>query len=119
MDRQSSPPKSVFDVQGTLRRLGDDEELLSDMIEFFVEDAPPLMAELQAAVNADDAPAAQSAAHALKGLILGCGGVRAGQFAQRAEDAAAAGDLDTLAALVEVLAAEVDLLLEATLPYRS
>jgi two-component system, sensor histidine kinase and response regulator len=116
LDRLTSRP--VFDLQGTLSRLAGDEELLSDMVGFFVEDAPRLLAELQAAVAAQDAEAIQTTAHAIKGSLLGCGGVRAGHTAQRVEDVAAAGELDAAAPLVEVLSSEIDMLVEATLPYR-
>ena len=119
MDRKTLPPKAVLDVEGALKRFGGDEELLADMIGFLVEDAPPLVTKLQAAIEAQDAEAAQRAAHAVKGLILGCGGVRAGQVAQRVEDAAARGDLEEVGALAPILVAEVDQLLEATLPYRA
>ena len=119
MEQDHLPPKAVFDVQGTLTRLGGDEELLSDMIGFFVEDAPRLLAELQGAIESRDTPAAKKSAHALKGLILGCGGVRAGQAAQRVEHAATAEELDDLPPLVADLSTEIEELFEATLPYRA
>jgi HPt (histidine-containing phosphotransfer) domain-containing protein len=119
MAQYSLPPKAVFDVQGTLSRLGGDEELLADMIGFFVEDAPPLITELQSAIETQDAPAVKKAAHALKGLVLGCGGVRAGHAVQRVEDAAAAGEIDALVPLVADLTTEIDELVAATLPYRT
>ena len=119
MNQQSLPSKTVFDIQGTLTRLGGDEQLLSDMIGFFVKDGPNLMADLRTAIEAHDSSAAKNAAHELKGLILGCGGVRAAQVAQRVEDAATAGDVDDATRLVVALTREVAILVEATIAYRT
>jgi HPt (histidine-containing phosphotransfer) domain-containing protein len=116
--REGCASDSVLDVRSALGRLGGDEELLSDMIGFFVEDGPRLMEALHAAAEEQDAPAARKAAHSLKGLILGCGGVRAGRAAQAVEDTAYAGDVEDLPLLVENLNLETDALVEATEPYR-
>jgi HPt (histidine-containing phosphotransfer) domain-containing protein len=117
-DRVSLPPKSILDVQGALERLGGDEELLSDMIGFYVEDAPRLLAVLRSALAACDDVAARRAAHGLKGLILGCGGVRAARTAQTIEDFAHTGDLDSAMPLVDVFAEDLDTLAAAAGPYR-
>ena len=96
MTNKASQP--VLDVVGTLSRLGDDEQLFREMLQFFLEDSPSLMLELQAAANADEAASIRSRAHALKGFVAGCGGVRAALAAQRIEKAAEESDLSHLEA---------------------
>jgi HPt (histidine-containing phosphotransfer) domain-containing protein len=113
MNIEQKPSGAILDVDGTLARFGGDRRLFHDIIGFFLEDAPPLMDELHDAVQAGDATRVRSAAHALKGLSAGCGGVRAAQAAQRVEHAGAAGDLDDIEALVESLDREFDTLRRA------
>lgn len=110
---------TVLDVDGTLARFGGDRRLFRDFIGFFLEDAPPLVTELHAAVAQADAKTIRSTAHALKGLAAACGGVRAAQVAQRVEHAAAAGDLEDIDALVEILDQELDTLRRAASEWRS
>lgn len=116
--RAHSSTDSILDIQSALGRLGGDEELLSDMIGFFIEDGPHLMNSIQAAADAKDAPATRKAAHALKGLILSCGGVRAGRAAQAVENMAHMNEMEEIELLIENLKSEFDVLVEATLPYR-
>ena len=67
---------TVLDSQAAIARLGNDIELFSDLIEFFSADAPELMTQLQVAQEAGQMREVRMKAHALKGLISGCGGVR-------------------------------------------
>lgn len=50
IDIVSSAP--VLDIAGTLARFGGDQDLFRDIIEFFLEDAPPLLSELQEGIAA-------------------------------------------------------------------
>ena len=59
------------------------------------------------------APAVRSAAHALRGLAAGCGGVRAAQAAQRVENAGAEVDLKNINSLVDTLEREFEFLRRA------
>jgi HPt (histidine-containing phosphotransfer) domain-containing protein len=118
MNLDSLPSQSVLDVAGTLARFGGDQQLFRDILEFYLEDAPPLMAELCRAADVPHAAAVRSTAHALKGLVAGCGGIRAAQAAQRIEKAAAEGDLKDLAPLLEKLEIELDLLTQAAREHR-
>ena len=66
-----------INLQAALRRLGGDTELLREMAQIVVEDAPGLLAQALSARavgdldarNPDDFDAAARAAHALKGLL--------------------------------------------------
>lgn len=98
----------VLDIRGALARLDGDEDLLVDLMGFFMEDAPRLMDELRAAAATGDADQIKMSAHALKGLVAGCGGVRAAEAAKRVEQAALANDLSHMTALVEAVATELD-----------
>jgi len=91
----------VLDVAGTLNRFGGDKELFREMASIVLADAPQLAQDLTVSVNARDAHAIQMKAHAIKGLVIGCGGVRSGKAAQKLEDA---GRDDKLDDVVEQLA---------------
>jgi two-component system, sensor histidine kinase and response regulator len=58
----------ICDLQATLRRCGGDEQLVREMTGFFLEDAPRLLADIEAGLAGDDLDLARRAAHSLKGL---------------------------------------------------
>jgi len=109
----------VLDIDGTLARFGGDKNLFIDMSSILLEDSPRLIADLERAVLAKDAVAVRASAHAVKGLLAGCGGVRAARVAQSLEDAGLAGDLSKAPALVETLQKEFAQLDAALKEYRS
>jgi HPt (histidine-containing phosphotransfer) domain-containing protein len=63
----------VFDVAGTLRRLGGDLFLLSDLIRFYDEDSVGLLNELRLAVQSESGEKIRRTAHALRGLAANIG----------------------------------------------
>lgn len=83
----ADPNAAVLNLEATLARFGGDQELLGEMAAILLDDAPHVMHDLKGAVKRRDATAIRGKAHALKGLILGCGGERAGHSAQLLEDA--------------------------------
>jgi hypothetical protein len=56
-------------------------------------------------------------AHALKGLVAGCGGVRAANAAQKVETAVEQGELSGIIPLIELLREELELLTRALRDY--
>jgi two-component system, sensor histidine kinase and response regulator len=60
--------KDVMNVDDALRRLGDDKELLRDIIQIYLEDAPGIVEKIHNALDQADTNALQRAAHSLKGL---------------------------------------------------
>jgi HPt (histidine-containing phosphotransfer) domain-containing protein len=118
MALQSMPGAEVLDLEGTLARFGGDQDLFAEMAGYLLEDAPRLSSDLQRAVNAKDATAVRMNAHALKGLLAGCGGVRSSQVAQRLENAGHAFDLSQAPAIMDSLKSEVDLLMRALQSHR-
>jgi len=103
----------VLDYEGALARFGDDKQLFVEMAGILLEDTPKLYAELGDAVVAKDAPAVRGRAHALKGLLIGCGGVRAARICQVLEHAGETADLSKADSLVEQLGLEIDHLTSA------
>src|SRR3954468_22113252 len=89
--RSTSEP--ILDIEGTLARFGGDKDLFVEMSGIVLEDAPRVLSDLRGAVEADDAAAVRAHAHAIRGLVAGCGGVRAARAAQALEDAGTSGNL--------------------------
>jgi HPt (histidine-containing phosphotransfer) domain-containing protein len=118
MKVESVPTECILDVDGALARFGGDAHLFDEMAGFFLEDAPVLFAELRDSVTSANAAAVRMKAHALKGLVAGCGGVRAAHAAQKVETAGEGGDLSRISELVDVLGDELELLKQAHLEYR-
>jgi HPt (histidine-containing phosphotransfer) domain-containing protein len=108
----------ILDVEGTLARFGGDTELFDEMAGFFLEDAPVLYKELCEAARAQNPAGVRMKAHALKGLIAGCGGVRAAHAAQKVETAGEEGDLSRISELVAALGDELETLKQAHREYR-
>jgi HPt (histidine-containing phosphotransfer) domain-containing protein len=111
--------EAVLDVEGTLARLGGDRQLFSELAQMLLEDAPPLFDRLKDAVTARDAEQVRKHAHAIKGLLVGCGGNRAAQAAQFLENAGQQQSLEEAPALLANLRGELNLLVEALTAYRA
>ena len=105
-ERTSTEP--ILDIRGALARLDGDDSLLVDLIGFFLEDSKRLLEEIKAAAAAGEPPQVRMGAHALKGLVASCGGMRAAEAAQRVEHAAAANDLTQVDPLIQALSLELD-----------
>jgi HPt (histidine-containing phosphotransfer) domain-containing protein len=109
---------TILDLRAAVTRLGGDAELYSDLIEFFLVDAPDLLKDLWHAIETDNTSEIRMKAHALKGLIAGCGGVRAVGVAQLIENTAQSGDREELTSLAQTLETEIDGLIQLLLPHR-
>jgi HPt (histidine-containing phosphotransfer) domain-containing protein len=116
---QSMPTSPVLDIEAALARLGGDQDLFAELAGFAVDDLPQLLENLRDAVAATESADVRSSAHALKGLVAGCGGVRASEVAQQIETAGEAGDIHHAAALIEPLRSELELLTRALQAYRA
>jgi two-component system, sensor histidine kinase and response regulator len=117
MSVRSEPAGSVLDSVQALARLGGDGQLYAELIGFVLEDAPLLLSELQDAMDDGNATAVRMKAHALKGLVAGCGGVRAANAAQKVETAGEQGELSEISPIVESLRDELELLIHALRDY--
>lgn len=109
---------SVLNVDGTLARFGGDKSLLLEMTAILMEDAPRLARQLQSSVLTKNSFAVAGNAHALKGLVAGCGGERAALAAQVLEDAGNRGILDHAASQYANVESELRSLFAAIYAYR-
>jgi HPt (histidine-containing phosphotransfer) domain-containing protein len=114
-----APANAPFDEAALRERVEGDAELLTEIVEQFLEDSPRLLEEVGAAVAAGDAGALKRAAHTLKGAAsnFGAAAVVATclelEGIGRSDDlAAAAPARDRLDAAVRDLNAALCLLLE-------
>jgi len=94
-------PESI----ATLRGLGD--HVLAEMVDLYLEDAPPRLAELDAAVGRGDATAVADLAHALKGSSANFGSGPMVAACRELEVAARSGDLDGAADRVARITGEL------------
>lgn len=62
-----------FDLDEALERVGGDRELLKEIADLFLEDAPRSLEAVRLAIDANDCPALQRAAHSLKGSVANFG----------------------------------------------
>ncbi|MFO0900295.1 MAG: Hpt domain-containing protein [Pirellulales bacterium] len=76
----------VFDLEGSLQRMGGDLELFRDLTEYFFADAPPLVERIALAIERDDAGQLERAAHSVKGLAANFGAAQVVASAARLED---------------------------------
>jgi HPt (histidine-containing phosphotransfer) domain-containing protein len=109
----------ILDIDGTLARFGGDKDLFIEMSGIVLEDAPRVFSNLCSAVETQDAAAIRSHAHALKGLLAGCGGVRAAKAAQILEDAGNSARLENSIEMLRTLETEFESLSRALERYRS
>jgi HPt (histidine-containing phosphotransfer) domain-containing protein len=116
---ESVKTEPILDIDGTLARFGGDKELFLEMSSMLLEDAPGLVANLGDAVEAENAHDVRMRAHALKGLLLGCGGVRAAHIAQVLENAGQSSDLRQAPSQFAILQDEFEQLKRALQQYRA
>ncbi len=100
-----------FDVDEMRQRLGDDDELIADVIHMFIEDCPRTVQAITAALDIADAARVRALAHALKGSA---GTLSAHRVAHAAHALEALGDSNDMVAArgqFPSLVAEVDRLI--------
>jgi HPt (histidine-containing phosphotransfer) domain-containing protein len=103
----------VYDLQATMTRLDGDRELFQNMVAFYLEDYPPLLARLQAAIADGRSAEVERAAHSLKGLAGNFGASRAHRAAQRIEELGREGNLVGAAHVLPTFADELHRLRDA------
>jgi HPt (histidine-containing phosphotransfer) domain-containing protein len=103
---------NVLDLRKALERLEGDRELLCDVASIFADDAGPLLADLDAGLEASDSERAKLAAHSLKGLASNFGRSCAAA-AEAVEFAARDGKFDEARQLRPQLEQEVARLIAA------
>jgi HPt (histidine-containing phosphotransfer) domain-containing protein len=106
---QHRMPESRFDDKplAMLRRVGR-ETLARKMIDLFLTSAPDRAASIRGAHAAGDLVTAGRAAHSLKPSAGQLGAMALQSVCQQIEDAAAAGDSESVRLLLPALTAELD-----------
>ena len=84
---------SALDVAAALQYVGDDRDLLAELLTVFIEEAPGHLQALRRAVERDPA-ALMIAAHTLKGSLGVLGAASATALAEQLERLGHAGSLD-------------------------
>lgn len=107
----------VFDFEGAMGRLGGDEELFRDIVQFFFEDSPGLLEKLRCGLRDQNASAVERAAHGLKGMAANFGAHRAVEAALRVENLGASGNLAEAPEALRGLEDEIGILKVALNPY--
>ncbi len=93
----------AFDHRAMVERLGDDLELVTELIDLFLEESPMLLADVQLAVNCRDAKAVERSAHRLKGSAGNFGMNKTCAAALRIEVLGRKGDLTDVDAAYQSL----------------
>jgi two-component system, sensor histidine kinase and response regulator len=92
-DRNGAPNQEPLNWEQAAEELGGDEELLRDLAQILLDEAPRLMKGIDRAVQERDADAVRSAAHAVKGSVRPFAAPQAAEFAWRLETMGRGGDL--------------------------
>ena len=82
------------DLVAALDRVGDDRELLHDVAQLFIGDYPNCLAEIRAAIDAQDAAKLEREAHTLKGSVANFGAAASVEAALHLEQLGRSGDLN-------------------------
>lgn len=99
--------RETFDREAALTLVDGDEELLTELVEQFLEDYGPLLAELRSALEGGDAETAARAAHTLKGSASTLAAGRAAAAAYTVERLAREGKLGEAAQAAQALETSV------------
>src|SRR5262245_19239658 len=104
----SMDSRNICNLRAALARMGGSVVILRQLAEFFYDDAPPLLARLQAGIEKGDTEQVHQAAHSLKGLLVNFDAAPAAELAANLEQAGKAKDLGTCTDLVDSLERELD-----------
>jgi two-component system, sensor histidine kinase and response regulator len=107
---------TIYDHAGSLRRMGNDQELFHEMVDLLRTDAPALLGAVHSARKDGDAPRLQRAAHTLKGLASNFGAERAVAAAAEVERLGQARQSAGLPAAIIELEESLDELIAALAP---
>ena len=103
---ESEPHSSlIWDRAGMLERLMGDEELAGTILQGFLMDIPRQIEALQGYLDAGDAAGAERQAHTIKGASANMGGEALRALASELEQAGKAGDIESIKARMDGLAA--------------
>jgi len=94
------PSLPVFDYDDFMERMDGDMDLLKEVIEIFLEDAPNLVAALRSAVRNRNAEAMERAAHTLKGAAANISAKRLQQLSHVMQEMVKKGEVSQVERLL-------------------
>jgi CheY-like chemotaxis protein/HPt (histidine-containing phosphotransfer) domain-containing protein len=109
----------IFDQDGMVSRLMNDENLAKEIVAIFLDDMPRQLAVLQGHLDAGSTADTERQAHSIRGATLNVGGEALCAVAAEMETAAKAGDLAGVAARMPALNTQFDRLKAAMEHYLS
>lgn len=104
----NSIEQSAIDRASLDARVEGDVELLSELIELFLDTTPRLIADIEGGILQRDIKVVQHSAHALKGAMLSIGAAQAAHAALQLETLEPAGDMTPARELLERLVREFE-----------
>ncbi len=107
---QAAAAIGVWNKAETLERLGDDEELLQELIGIFLAESPKILMKLQDAVARSDSDNTMRGAHSIKGEVSCLGAPLASRAAQILENIGSSKDLSAAPEAFAALQREVEAL---------
>jgi PAS domain S-box-containing protein len=113
----AAPPYQLDD-EALQTLMGYGENVLPELIELFVESAPPTIAEMQSAIEKSSAAELSVAGHTLKGSCSNFGASPLREVCAQIEKTGHSGNIDGAADLVVSAEKELHRLVEALKPYR-
>ena len=116
---ESTVNAAPMDAEEMRRQLGNDDALVAEVIELFLEDCPVRMAALATAIDVRDAAMVRRAAHAIKGSASNFFASRVVETAAALEMLADGGDLTGVDELAGRLDTEMGRLVTAMTELRS
>ncbi len=102
-----------FDRADMLERLGDDTDLLIDVLQVFQEECPRMLADVRAALEQADPDLVCRAAHSMKGALLNISAAPAAAEAAALEELGRQQRLDESGPVLDRLQREVERLQQA------
>ncbi|MBX2809468.1 MAG: response regulator [Cellvibrionaceae bacterium] len=102
---------TVWDRDDFMKRVMNNETIANKLITLFKTDTPKTIAELERAVDAEQAADAGLLAHKLKGSVSNLGGIELAALAQKIEAAGKSDDLDAVKTLWPAIRPQYDKLL--------
>jgi HPt (histidine-containing phosphotransfer) domain-containing protein len=98
-----STSEKAWNLDELLERVDNDQELLQDLLNIFIEDFPRTIQSLESAVGAADLKNSSRLSHTLKGMLSSLGGTRAAAAAAKLETLSCTGDTASLKGALDAL----------------
>ena len=100
LSQENDSINSLIHWPDALANVGNDEELLHDLIELFLSETPGLIDDVVETAKQSGAKSLAAATHSLKGSMTFLNPQPALQFAEKVEQLAAAGDIETASSMI-------------------